>query len=205
MTRQSQKRSRTTRNLWRRPRRRRATKTGEKMHVMRPSLISHLPDQSYFLVLFRRGRHRTRDCWIQGARGRPEEVISQINHIFVYSSGEADIEQETAGYKGHVEGQKKSTPRSIIFSCTPQERQTSNKRLLDTRGTWKARGSHLLSIMFSCTPQEKQTSNSGTGDSSLVLEMPLTLCHGRVKAHTAQEQHRLFHQLPCQIRVIHQR
>ena len=104
---------------------------------------SHLPDQSYFLVLFRRGRHRRRDCRKQGARGRPEEVISHINHIFLYSSGEADIEEETAGYKGHVEGQKKSSPRSIIFSCTLQERQTSKKRLLDTRGTWKARRSHL--------------------------------------------------------------
>ena len=33
----------------------------------------------------------------------------------------------TAGNKGDVEGQKKSSPRSIIFSCISQERQTSNK------------------------------------------------------------------------------
>ena len=29
--------------------------------------------------------------------------------------------------------------------------------------------------------------------------MPLTLCHGRVRVRAAQEQHRLFHQLPCQM------
>ena len=57
--------------------------------------------------------------------------------------GDADTEQVTAGNKGDVELQKKSSPRSIIFSCTLLERQTTKKRLLDTRGTWKARRSHL--------------------------------------------------------------
>ena len=86
------------------------------------------------------------NCWgtqtpKQGRRGRPEEVISQINH----------------------------------FSCTLQERQTSKKRLLDTRGTWKARRSHLpdqsiflvllratassqshLEIIICCLPREEK-------------------------------------------------
>ena len=38
--------------------------------------------------------------------------------------------------------------------------------------------------------------------SSLVLEMPLVVGHERVRARTAQEQHRLFHQLPCQIKFF---
>ena len=58
------------------------------------------------------------------------------NPIFLSSSSDADTEQVTARNKGDVEGQKKSSPRSIIFSCILQERQTSNKRLLDTRGTY---------------------------------------------------------------------
>ena len=60
------------------------------------------PRKSNFPELVERRRHQTGDCRKQGRRARPEEVISQINHIFLYSSGEADIEQETAGNKGHV-------------------------------------------------------------------------------------------------------
>ena len=41
---------------------------------------SHLPRQPILLELLGR-RHRTGDCRKQGRRGRPEEVISQINHI----------------------------------------------------------------------------------------------------------------------------
>ena len=71
--------------------------------------------------------------------GRPEEVISQTNHIFLYSSGEADIEEETAGYKGRVEGQKKPSPRSINFTCAPQGscEIALNKRQPDTRDVRK--------------------------------------------------------------------
>ena len=39
------------------------------------------------------------------------------NPIFLSSSSDADTEQVTAGNKGDVEGQKKSSPRSINFSC----------------------------------------------------------------------------------------
>ena len=42
------------------------------------------------------------------------------NAIFLSSSSDADTEQVTARNKGDVENQKKSSPRSIIFSCTPQ-------------------------------------------------------------------------------------
>ena len=71
----------------------------------------------------------------------PSHLTRQPN--LLESLGDADTERVTAGNNGDVEGQKKSSPRSIIFSCTLQERQTSKKRLLDTRGTWKARRSHL--------------------------------------------------------------
>ena len=56
------------------------------------------------------------------------------NPIFLSSSSDADTEQETAGNKGDVEGQKNSSPDQS-FSCTRRAMQTSNKRLLDTRGT----------------------------------------------------------------------
>ena len=46
------------------------------------------PRKSNFPELVERRRHRTGDCRKQGRRGRPEEVISQINHIFLYSSGQ---------------------------------------------------------------------------------------------------------------------
>ena len=41
------------------------------------------PKNSNFLELVERRRHQTGDCGKQGGRGRPEEVISQINHFLV--------------------------------------------------------------------------------------------------------------------------
>ena len=83
---------------------RRLTHERTKQSALYEDTGNSSPRKPNFPELVERRRHRTSDCRKQGRRGRPEEVISQINHIFLYSSGEADIEQETAGYKGHVEG-----------------------------------------------------------------------------------------------------
>ena len=49
-----------------------------------------------------------------------DQVISPDNQIYLNRWGDADTEWVTAGNKGDVEGQKKSSPRSINFSKTPQ-------------------------------------------------------------------------------------
>ena len=43
------------------------------------------------------------------------EVISHINPIFLYSSGEAATEQVTAGCEGHVENQRSHLPEQSKF------------------------------------------------------------------------------------------
>ena len=68
------------------------------------------PRKSNFPELVERRRHRTRDCWIQGRRGRPEEVISQINRIFLYSSGQLPRRSLTSRYTCAVwRGKRRNT------------------------------------------------------------------------------------------------
>ena len=50
-------------------------------------------------------------------------------------SSDADTEQVTAGNKEDVRRPEEVTSQINHFLVLPKERQTSNKRLLDTRGT----------------------------------------------------------------------
>ena len=54
-----------------------------KQRAVREDTGNSFLRKSNFPELVERRRHRTGDCGRQGGRGRPEEVISQINHSLV--------------------------------------------------------------------------------------------------------------------------